>query len=150
MNAYYELLRVLKKSLEDNVNINTVTQGNIAEMDLDKKTIFPLAHIDASNGSFQENIMTFNVTIHAMDIVDYSNEIIVDKFIGNDNEIDILNTMLAVLRRTYLELAKDVHTEMITINSEPNFSLKEGYSNSLLGWEMSFSVEVPDTIISVC
>ncbi len=150
MNAYYELLRVLKVSLEGNVNINTVSQGDISEMDMDKKTIFPLAHIDASNGSFQENIITFNVTIHAMDILDYSNVQVVDKFIGNDNEIDIANTMLAVLRRTYLELAKDVLTQDVTISGEPNFSMKEGYANSLLGWEMSFVVEVPDTIISVC
>lgn len=150
MNAYYEVLRILKTSLEENKHINTVTQGNILEMDLDKHSIYPLGHIEVSTGTFQENVIQFDCTIYAMDIKDISKEIVTDKFVGNDNEIDALNTMLAVVRRTYLELAKDMRTQDITIIGEPNIDLAESNANMSVGWRMNFQIEVPDTIISTC
>lgn len=150
MNAYYELLRILKLSLEDNKDINTITEGDISEMDLDKMTIYPLGHIELDLGNFRENVIEFTCSIYAMDIVNLSKEQTSDKFVGNDNSQDVFNTMLAVLRRTYLELAKDVRTQDITIIGEPSFRKMEGTKNNAVGWEMNFNVEVPDTIISVC
>ena len=150
MNAYYEVLRVLKFSLENNKDIHTVTQGDISTMDLNKMNIYPLGHIDLDDGTFRENIIEFNCSIYAVDVIDTSNELTTDKFIGNDNEIDVFNTMLAVVRRTYLELVKDVYTNDITILGEPTIRKMEGAVNNLAGWEMTFIIEVPDTIISVC
>ena len=150
MNAYYEVLRVLKFSLENNKDIHAVTQGDISTMDLNKMNIYPLGHIDLDDGTFRENTIEFNCSIYAMDVIDTSNELTTDKFIGNDNEIDVFNTMLAVVRRTYLELSKDVYTNDITILGEPTIRKMEGAVNNLAGWEMTFTIEVPDTIISVC
>jgi len=150
MNAYYEVLRVLKFSLENNKDIHTVTQGDISTMDLNKMNIYPLGHIDLDDGTFNENTIEFNCSIYAMDVIDTSNNLVVDKFIGNDNEIDVFNTMLAVVRRIYLELSKDVYTDDITILGEPTIRKMEGAVNNLAGWEMTFTIEVPDTIISVC
>lgn len=150
MNAYYEVLRVLKTSLEENTDVHTVTQGDISELDIDKHNIYPLAHVELSNGSFNENVIQFNCSLHALDVKDISNDINTDKFVGNDNEIDVMNTMLFVLRRTYLELAKDMRTEDITILGEPNFTQVTNTANNIIGWQMDFQIEVPDTIISVC
>lgn len=151
MNAYYELLRVLKTSLENNQDVNTVTQGDILEIDLDKKTIFPLAHVSVSSATFLENVIRFSVQVYAMDIRNISGDLVTDKFVGNDNEIDNLNTSLAVLRRTYNELAKDKYTNDITITGEPSLELfTESRGNLLDGWSMSFQVEVPDIITSIC
>lgn len=151
MNAYYELLRVLKYSLENNINVNTVTQGDILEVDLDKKNIFPLAHISASTASFKPNVIVFNVQIMVMDIRNAVTDTVTDKFVGNDNEIDNLNTSLAVLRRTYNELAKDKYSEDITITAEPSLELfTESRQNLLDGWSMSVQIEVPDIIMSTC
>jgi len=150
MNAYYEVLRILKLSLEENKDIHTVTQGDISNLDLNKMNIYPIGHIDLDDGTFNENTIEFNCSIYAMDVIDTSNNLVVDKFIGNDNEIDVFNTMLAVVRRTYLELAKDMRTQDITILGEPSVRKMEGAVNNLAGWEMTFTIEVPDTIISVC
>jgi len=150
MNAYYEVLRILKLSLQENKDIHTVTQGDISTMDLNKMNIYPLGHIDLDDGTFNENTIEFSCSIYAMDMIDVSNELTTDKFIGNDNEIDVFNTMLAVVRRTYLELAKDTRTQDITILGEPTIRKMEGAVNNLVGWEMTFTIEVPDIIISVC
>lgn len=151
MNAYYELLRVLKTSLENNTHVNTVTQGDILEVDLNKKNIFPLAHISVSTGTFAENVIRFNVQIIAMDIRNSVTDTVSDKFVGNDNEIDNLNTSLSVLRRTYNELVKDKYSEDITIIGEPNLELfTESRQNLLDGWSMNVQVEVPDIIMSIC
>jgi len=150
MNAYYEVLRILKLSLEENKDIHTVTQGDISNLDLNKMNIYPIGHIDLDDGTFNENTIEFNCSIYAMDVIDTSNNLVTDKFIGNDNEIDVFNTMLAVVRRTYLELAKDMRTQDITILGEPSVRKMEGAVNNLAGWEMTFTIEVPDIIISVC
>jgi hypothetical protein len=150
MNAYYEVLRVLKTSLQDNKDVNTVTQGDISEIDINKQNIYPLAHVELSNGSFNENTIQFNCTLHALDQKDINKAINTDKFTGNDNEIDVMNTMLFVLRRTYLELAKDMRTEDITILGEPNITQVTNTANNIIGWQMEFQIEVPDKIISVC
>lgn len=151
MNAYYELLRVLKTSLENNVDVNTVTQGDILEVDLAKKTIFPLAHISVSTATFDKNVIRFNVQLIVMDIRNTVTDIVTDKFVGNDNEIDNLNTSLAVLRRTYNELANDKWSEDITIMGDPSLELfTESRGNTLDGWSMNVQVEVPDTIMSIC
>ena len=150
MNAYYEVLRILKLSLEENKDIHTVTQGDISNLDLNKMNIYPIGHIDLDDGTFNENTIEFNCSIYAMDVIDTSNNLVVDKFIGNDNEIDVFNTMLAVVRRTYLELVKDTRTQDIIITGSPLVRKMEGAVNNLAGWEMTFTIEVPDTIISVC
>ena len=150
MNAYYEVLRILKLSLEENKDIHTVTQGDISNLDLNKMNIYPIGHIDLDDGTFNENTIEFNCSIYAMDVIDTSNNLVVDKFIGNDNEIDVFNTMLAVVRRTYLELVKDTRTQDIIITGSPLVRKMEGAVNNLAGWEMTFTIEVPDIIISVC
>ena len=45
MTSFYDILDTLKTYLQGNSNINTVTSGDIFEVDLAKQSIFPLAHI---------------------------------------------------------------------------------------------------------
>jgi hypothetical protein len=43
MTAYYDILNTIKAQLDMDVFVNTVTQGDIFDIDLTKQTIFPLA-----------------------------------------------------------------------------------------------------------
>ena len=47
--GYFEVVEVLRDELLRNNKVRTVTVGNISEVDLDKQTIFPLAHIIVKN-----------------------------------------------------------------------------------------------------
>jgi hypothetical protein len=49
MTGYYNLLDKLKTHFDADAVVNTVTQGDIFDVDLSKQTIFPLLHIMVNN-----------------------------------------------------------------------------------------------------
>ena len=99
VRGFYQITETLKTQLLADENVNTVTTGDITEIDLSKQTIFPLAHIIINNVSIQEQVLQFNITVLSMDIIDKSKEATTDIFRGNNNEQDILNTQLAVVNK---------------------------------------------------
>jgi len=99
VRGYYQITDTLKTNLLLDENVNTVTTGDIFDIDLSKQTIFPLSHIIVNNVSIQEQFLTFNITVMAMDVVDQSKDETTDVFRGNNNEQDILNTQLAVVNK---------------------------------------------------
>ncbi len=153
MNAYYELLKILKNSLESNIDINTVTQGDINDVDLSKKTIFNLAHIQVNSATFEENVILMNVSIFAMALRDINKEEVEYKFESNDNEIDNHNTTLAVLRRTYNEIIHGTFNEAdkLCVRGTPTLEIfHENRENLLDGWVMTIDLEVDDNLMCVC
>ena len=98
---YFDIIDKLKTHFESDPIINTVTQGDIFEVDLNKQTIFQLVHLIVNTATFEENVIRYNISILAMDITDISKDANTNNFDGNDNELYVLNTMLAVLNRCY-------------------------------------------------
>jgi hypothetical protein len=49
IRGFYQLTEKIKEQLLNDVNCNTVTTGDITEIDLSKQTIFPLSHIIVNN-----------------------------------------------------------------------------------------------------
>src|SRR5690349_14276946 len=106
MNGYSELLRYFKKIGQPLVK--TITQGDFADVDLNKKNIFSLLHVSIGNASFpSDGVIRFNVQLGCFDIRDINKAIDTDKYYGNDNEIDNLNSTLEVLNRIWLLMLKD-------------------------------------------
>jgi len=98
MNGYYYVVNTLKDYLKSNDFINTVSIGDIFAVDLNKQTIFPLAHIIVNNAQLAESTTSLNISILFMDIVDESKAEITDIWEGNDNEQDvILNNIFIAL-----------------------------------------------------
>ena len=86
IRGFYQLTETIKEQLLNDVNVNTVTTGDITEIDLSKQTIFPLSHIIVNNVTAEEQYLGFNITVMSMDIVDESKEPTTDIFRGNNNE----------------------------------------------------------------
>ena len=97
--GFYQITKTIKDQLLDDVNVNTVTTGDITDIDLAKQTMYPLSHVIVNNVTLEENIYRFNISVLAMDIVDQSKEATTDIFKGNNNEHDVLNTQLVVLNK---------------------------------------------------
>ena len=106
VRGFYQLTQTIKDELLQDKNINTVTTGDITDVNLNKQDIFPLGHIIINNVIDQENVLSFNISILACDIVNQSKELTVDRFTGNNDVQDILNTQLAVLNRLVQRLRK--------------------------------------------
>jgi len=144
MNVFYKVLDDIKTILIDEPQINTVTYGDIFDVDLNKQTIFPLAHIIPGGAVIQDQTVNTEVSVILMDIVDFSKEEITDNFIGNNNEQDILNTQLAIAARFTSVLRKNVlyrnNYELVGDVSCENFT--ERFENNMAGWTLSFTIAI--------
>ena len=111
---YFDIIDKLKTHFENDELINTVTQGDLFDVDLNKQNIYPLIHLIVNNATFEENVIRYNISILAMDITEISKDETTNKFDGNDNELYVLNTMMAVLNRVYELLRRGtLYTQML-------------------------------------
>ena len=83
---FYNVTETIKDQLELDDFVNTVTEGDIFEVDLGKQTIFPLSHIMVNQVTKEGHALRFNVTVICADIVDKTSDETTDIFRGNDNE----------------------------------------------------------------
>ena len=130
MNNYFKVIDDLQAAAIAEPFVNTVTQGDITEVDLNKNTIFPLCHITINNVTLTSNICTADISIILMDIR------------GNNNEMDVLNTQLAVAGRLQAELLRlDTYYKDYQVDSpftcEP---FTDRFENNVAGWAVSFSI----------
>jgi hypothetical protein len=148
MKGFYQVTQVIKDQLLSDVNVNTVTTGDITRIDLSKQTMFPLSHIIVNNVGNEDNILRFSLSVLSMDVVNVSKEEVVDIFIGNNNEQDILNTQLAVLNKLVQVLrGGDLHNDLYQLDGSPNFEpFYDRFENEMAGWALTFDVIIPNDI----
>ena len=151
MNGFYTIIDKLKAHLDADIFVNTVSEGDIFKVDLAKQTIFPLAHIMVNTATFEGNVIRFNVSLIAMDIVDVSKNEVVNVYLGNDNEQDVLNTQLVVLNRAYELMRRgDMYGDLYQVDGNPTCEpFTERFENLLAGWTMTFDVLIPNEM-SIC
>jgi len=144
MQGFYNFLDTLKTELQSNDFVNTVTYGDITRIDLNKKTIFPLSHFLVNSVTYEESVLTYNVSLLCMDIVDISNDDAVDIFKGNDNEQDIFNTQQDVIIKTLDKLKTgDLYELKYQLSGTPNLEpFVDRFENRLAGWSVTFDLEV--------
>ena len=90
VRGFYQLTETIKEELLKDVNVNTVTTGDITDVNLNKQDIFPLSHIIINSVVVNEQTLDFNISVLACDIVNQSKDLTLDRFKGNDNVQDIL------------------------------------------------------------
>ena len=151
IRGFYLLTETIKDQLLGDVNVNTVTTGDIYDIDLAKQSIFPLSHIIINNVTTQEQTLTFNISVLSMDIVDESKEPTTDIFRGNNNEQDILNTQLAVLNKLVMVLRKGtLYSDQYQLDGDAILEpFYERFDNRLAGWSATFNVFVKNDI-TIC
>jgi hypothetical protein len=151
IRGFYQLTEQIKTELLNDQNINTVTTGDITDVNLNKQDIFPLGHIIVNSVSMEEQVLRFSVSVLACDIVDQSKDLTIDRFIGNDNVQDILNTQLGVLNRLVQRLRKgELHTEMYQLEGNPSSTpFYSRFENQLAGWTATFDVLIYNDI-TIC
>jgi len=87
---YFDIIDKLKTHFDSDALVNTVTQGNLFDIDLSKQTIFPLVHIIVNTASLEGNVVRYNISILAMDIVDITKDEEENKLAGWTMTTDIL------------------------------------------------------------
>ena len=151
IRGYYLLTQAIKDALLGDINVNTVTEGDLFDIDLSKQSIFPLSHLIINTVTAQESVLRFNISILAMDIVDESKEPTTDIFIGNNNEQDVLNTQLAVLNKLVQVLRRgDWYSDKYQLDGDASLEpFVDRFENKVAGWTATFDVLVNNDI-TIC
>jgi len=148
--SYYHVLDTLKTHLDSDPFVNTVSEGSVYKIDLNKQTIFPLSHIVVNSSTFIDNVIQLNISIMAMDVLDISKEE-PDAFRGNDNEQDIMNTQLMVLNRLYESLRRGnlYSNNFQVVGSASCKPFTDRFESGLAGWTMTFDIHIPNEM-TIC
>jgi hypothetical protein len=125
----YKIIKEIKDALLDEPFVNTVTEGDIFEIDLNKAT-------------HQGNVLSFNITILLMDIINQKDD---------SNKVDIWNTQLLVATRVLNRLNRgDLRDVFFELTGNPTYEpFTERFENDLAGWAITFDVLVRNEV-TVC
>jgi hypothetical protein len=156
MKEFYDLIDKIYEELNSSEFVNTVTFGNIMDVDLSKQSIFPLSHINIQDAVFGDHTITFSIQVIAMDLVDESKE---DRFAsdsvpyqGLDNKHDVLNTQLAVINRLQSKLRRgDLNDDNYVLDTDATATMFEDrFENLMTGWALTLSISIPNNVVTVC
>jgi len=148
--AYYTILEILKNSLLKNVNVNTVTTGDISDVDLSKQTIYPLSHLIINSATNSDQVMTFNVTVICMDKVNQLKTEQINPF-NNAAEQTVLNTQLAVSNKLYKELRSgQLRLDGFQVDDDAAIEFFfDRFENVLAGVAMTVNVQINNDL-NIC
>jgi len=152
MTHFYDILDKLRDELLLSPSVNTVTYGDIEDVDLDKTTMFPLSHLLMDSVNYNGQTVTFNIKLLCADIVDYNKEKSnFELFYGNNNLQDVFNTQFQVINTLISKLMRgDLFEANYQVTTQPSAQpFKERFSNELAGWSTDISIEIPNSI-SIC
>jgi hypothetical protein len=151
LQNFYKVSDMMREAFNNSEYVNTVTYGNIFNIDLSKQTIFPFAHIQVNSATHSENVITYNISIMNLDIVDISKDEVIDVYYGNDNLHYVYNTQLSVINE-FIQLVKrgSISRDGFQLNGDPNSeAVEDNYENLLAGWVTTLNIDVANNI-SVC
>jgi hypothetical protein len=132
----YKILQRIEAVINTEPIAKTVTNGDLFEVDLNKKTLFPLSHIILNNATHQGNVISFNFSILFMDLEDI------------DDRTDVLNTQFMLATRVMEKLSRA--ESGIELIGNPVFEpFHERFENNLAGWAVTFDINVKNEM-TVC
>ena len=150
MRAYYELLEEFKTQLLADEDVNSVTFGDLEDVDLNKTSLYNLVHFGVSNASVADGHIAFTVTILAMGIVSQYKEGSVERSDVwlMDNQQDVLNTTLGILQRAIKNFQKGAASRegfKVEGTSVELESFKDRFDDDVAGWIGDLVIKVPAT-----
>ncbi len=69
VRGYYQLTSTIEEQLLSDVNNNTVSIGDISKLNLNKQDIFPMCHLIINSVTDEEQVLRFNISVLAMDMI---------------------------------------------------------------------------------
>ena len=153
MRAVYQILDKIKDKLRTSPNIQTVSFGDIMEVDLNKTTLYPLAHVGMGDVSLQDHKIEVTINLLLLDIVDDNRDPSTeDEFYGNSNLQDILNTMLAEANILISDLRRgSSFDELYQIDTDVTARpFLDKFENQLAGWGVDLVISFPNNDVSIC
>jgi len=154
MTNVYDVIKTIKDFLRAHPIVNTVTFGDITQVNLNKTEMFPLSHFILGNTQLTEHTVRMTISFLFLDIVDYTKE-----FNDNDegyrqddsNLVDVYNTQLQIANALISDLRRgDLYRDEYQLVGEPVCEpFKDRFENELAGWSVDITIDIKNNI-SVC
>lgn len=154
MTNIYDIIKQIKDFLLAHPLVNTVTFGDITDVDLNKTTIFPLSHFLLGNVQITEHSMQITLSMLFMDIIDQTKDFNPNDFGYRQDDsdlVDIYNTQLQIANALIQDLRRgDLYRDKYQLVGEPICEpFKDRFENQLAGWSVDVTIEVASDY-SVC
>jgi hypothetical protein len=154
MTTVYDIISEIKTFLRSHPIVNTVTFGDITQVNLNKTEMFPLVHFFLGNTTVTNNSLRVRLTLLFADIVDYSkgyNENDEGDRQDDTNLIDVYNTQMQTANALISHLKRgDLYRDRFQVTNNPILEpFKDRFENELAGWTVDVEIEMPNNY-SVC
>ena len=154
MTSIYDIIKTIKDFLRAHPIVNTVTFGDITQVNLNKTDMFPLSHFILGNTQLTEHTIRVTMSFLFIDVVDYSKDYNADDegYRGDDsNLIDVYNTQMQVANALISDLRRgDLYRDEYQLVGEPILEpFKDRFENELAGWSVDITLDIRNNI-SVC
>lgn len=154
MTNVYDVIKTIKDFLRGHPIVNTVTFGDITQVNLNKTDMFPLSHFILGNTQLTEHTVRMTISFLFLDIVDYSKDYNDNDsgYRGDDsNLVDVYNTQLQVANSLISDLRRgDLYRDEYQLVGEPICEpFKDRFENELAGWSVDITIDIRNNI-SVC
>lgn len=154
MTPFFNVIDTLTSALKAEPFTNTVTFGDLDDVDLKKTTIYPLAHIIINTAIIDQQTISMNISILLADIVsEKKDKVWLNSSINvvekrDNNEQEVLNTQLAIASRLMAKLQQgDLYQSKYQLNGTASLDpFVDRFENKIAGWSMTFDLEIPNEI----
>jgi hypothetical protein len=150
-NEFITVINYLKDLLINDDDVNVVTHGVSNDIDLDKKTNYPLAHIQFLNFNpvYQSGMISFLFEIHVLNIRDVNKVPSGDKWLRNDNELDNYNLSVAVANRLFSRLGEQNTNDIELVSQTTPQVITLQFMNMLDGCNFQIELAITNQV-NVC
>lgn len=146
MRLYYNCIDLLKARLSECLYVNQI----IYEDKIDGETLFPAVRITTKRVIDEVNVFSFVFGIESMERRNISNTQPIDKFVGNDNEIDNLNITSAILMRLLTSLRRVPNEYNISLTNVSDLIAGMFKNVDIIdGWSCEITLSCPNNI-TIC
>ena len=148
MNSLFALTDAIKQELDSNVLLNSVSYGDVDEIELLKTNKYPLAHVGISTGTISDSTSTIEMSVIFIQQVDDIKEQ-EDSF--NDSELYAQNNMLAAATRLVQVLKRgDLYAQGFQLEDDATVDFfGDRFTDKVAGVTVDMTVTIKNSV-SVC
>ncbi len=148
MNSLFALTDAIKQELDSNVLLNSVSYGDVDEIELLKTNKYPLAHVGISTGTISDSTSTIEMSVIFIQQVD---DVKAQEDSFNDSELYAQNNMLAAATRLVQVLKRgDLYAQGFQLEDDATVDFfGDRFTDKVAGVTVDMTVTIKNSV-SVC
>ena len=148
MNSLFALTDAIKQELDSNVLLNSVSYGDVDEIELLKTNKYPLAHFGISTGTISDSTSTIEMSVIFIQQVD---DVKAQEDSFNDSELYAQNNMLATATRLVQVLKRgDLYAQGFQLEDDATVDFfGDRFTDKVAGVTVDMTVTIKNSV-SVC